>query len=92
MPDIEIMGKTFALRYDDEHNGKFRERRRIIVKYKEKLTRGKLNLKDLFNIFIKENYMNPFQYIQNIQIGIEVTYGYGAIKFNQFDIEIKAYN
>ena len=48
---------------------------------------GKLNLKNLLNIFIKENYLNPLQYIQNIQIGIEVSNGYGAVKFNKYDIQ-----
>ena len=91
LPDIKIMGKPFALRYKDEKNGKFRQRRRVIVKDGEMLTRGRINLKYLFDIFIKENYLNPLQYIQNIQLGIEVSYGYGAIKFNQFDVNLKTY-
>ena len=89
LPDIKIMGKPFALRYDDEQNGKFRQRKRVIVKDGEMLTGGRINLKYLFNIFIKKNYINPLQYIQNIQLGIEISSGYGAIKFNQFDINLK---
>ena len=92
LPDIKIEGKPFALRYDDEQNGKFRQRRRVIVKDGEMLTSGRINLKYLFDIFIKENYINTFQYIQNIQLGIEVSSGYGAIKFNQFDINLKTHD
>ena len=45
LPDIEIMGKSFSVRYNDKENGKPRQMRRIIVKDNEKLIEGKLNLK-----------------------------------------------
>ena len=89
LPDIKIMGKPFAVRYDD--GGGNRQRRRVIIKNDESLMKGKLDLKYLFDMFMKENYINPLQYIQNIQLGIEVSDGYGAIKFNQFDINLKTY-
>ena len=89
LPDIKIMGKPFAVRYDD--GGGNRQRRRVVIKDGETLTSGRLNLKSLFDMFMKENYLNPLQYIQNIQLGIEVSSGYGAVKFNQFDIDLKTY-
>ena len=88
LPDIQIMGKTFALRYDDYKDGKIRERRRVIIKDGERLMKGKLDIKSLFDIFINQNYMNPSQYIQNIQLGIEVTSGFGAVRFNKFNIKM----
>ena len=63
----------------------------MVVKNNEKLMKGKLNVKNLLNIFIKQNYLKPLPYIQNIQLGIEISSGYGAIKFNQFDINLKSY-
>ena len=88
LPDIEIMGKTFALLYDDYKNGRARERRRVIIKESERLMNGKLDIKNLFDIFINQNYINPSQYIQNIHLGIEVTSGFGAVRFNKFNIEM----
>ena len=87
LPDIKIAGKPFSVRYNDERDGKFYQRRRVIIKNDESLMKGKLYLKNLLNIFIKKNYLNPMQYIHNIQIGIEVSSGYGAVKFNKYDIQ-----
>ena len=88
LPDTTILGKPFALRYDDTpFNGNFYEKRRIIIKNHEKLLSGTLDVKDLFDIFINANYLNPLQYISHMQLGIEVTEGYGAVKFNQFNMD-----
>ena len=92
LPDIKIMGKPFAVRYNDEQDGKFRQRRRVIVKNNETLMSGKLDLKYLFDMFMKKNYLNPLQYVQNIQLGIEVSSGYGAVKINQFDVNLKTHD
>ena len=89
LPNIKIMGKPFAVRYDDGRVN--RQRRRVIVKNNESLMSGKIDLKYLFDMFMKKNYLNLLQYIQNIQLGIEVYSGYGAIKLNQFDINLKTY-
>ena len=88
LPDIKIMGKPFALRYDDYKDGNFRQRRRVIIKNNQKLMKGEIDIKYLFDIFIKNNYINPLQYIQNIQLGIEVTSGYGAVRFNRYNIKL----
>ena len=71
----------------DKENGKPLQMRRAIVKDNQKLMGGKLNLKNLLNIFIKENYLNTLQYIQNIQIGIELSNGYGIVNINKDDIQ-----
>lgn len=52
LPDTTILGKTFALRYDDMLNGKFYERRRVIIKDNKKLMSGTLDVKNLFDRFI----------------------------------------
>ncbi len=79
LPDTIILGKLFALRYDDSLRGRFYERRRVIIKDNERLMSGTLDLKGVFNRFIVEGYLNPQQYIYHIQLGVEVTAGFGAI-------------
>lgn len=82
------MGKPFALRYNDYKDGKSHQRRRVIIKNNKVLMDGKIDIKHLFDIFIKENHINPSQYIQNVQLGIGVTSGYGAVRFNKFNISM----
>ena len=82
------MGKPFALRYNDYKDGRFRQRRRVIIKNNEKLMKGEIDLKHIFDVFEKENYINPLQYIPNIQLGIEVTRGYEAFRFNRYNIKL----
>ena len=88
LSDIKIMGKPFALRYNDYKDGRFRQRRRVIIKNNEKLMKGEIDLKHIFDVFEKENYINPLQYIPNIQLGIEVTRGYEAFRFNRYNIKL----
>lgn len=88
LPDINIGGKQFAVLYDDEDKGAFYERRRVIVKNGDKLTSGTLDLKALFDMFASKNYLNTNQSIPNIQVGLEITKGFGAIRFNQIDFKL----
>lgn len=89
LPDTNIGGKPFAWRYDDELNeGDGYERRRVIIKDNEQFLSGRLDLKSLFDTFIAAGYMNPDQSIYHIQLGIEVTEGYGAVRFNEADISM----
>lgn len=85
LPDITIDGKPFAVRYDLNPDTGY-ERRRVIVKDNEKLMTGTLDVKSLFDMFIDETFLNPDQYIYHIQFGIEVTSGYGAVRFNQLNV------
>jgi hypothetical protein len=82
LPDTIIEGKPFALLYDDENNNEFYERRRTIIKNNEKLYNGTLDITGLFHRFTEAGWLNPLQYISHIQLGVEVTKGFGAIRIN----------
>jgi len=84
--DITINEKTFARLY--QNNGSY-ELRRVVVKSNERLLKGQLNLKSIYQPFIDKGYIDPNQYIPNIQIGVEVTDGFGAIRINKWDIDLK---
>lgn len=91
LPDKTILGKQFALRYDDKaDDGSTYERRRIIVKNNEKVLAGKLDIKGIFDLFSAAGYLNTQQSIYHIQLGIEVTNGFGAVAFNKFNISTTA--
>ncbi len=88
LPDSTILGKLFALRYHDEHKGAFYERRRVIVKNHQKLLQGVLDINHLFTRFADEGWLDLNQYIYHLQLGIEVTEGYGAVRINKSDIHL----
>lgn len=88
LPDIIIDGKPFAVLYDLNTSNQY-ERRRVIIKDNEKFMQGQLDLKALFKMFIDENFLNPKQYIYHIQFGIEVTSGFGAVRFNELHINFE---
>ena len=85
LPDITLEGKPFAVLYDNENNGEFYERRRVIVKDGLSVTQGTLNLKSLFDMYSNAGFLNTNQSIPNIQVGVEVTKGFGALRFNQLE-------
>lgn len=85
LPDIELGGKTFAVRYDlNPENGY--ERRRVIIKDDEQWFSGNLDILALFNMFSAEGFLNTQQYIYHLQFGIEVTSGWGAVQFHELHI------
>lgn len=88
LPDITIGGKPFAVRYDNMLNGVTYERRRVVVQNGEALTQGTLDLKALFDMFSNQGYLNTNQSIPNIQVGLEITNGFGGLRFNQLDFQI----
>lgn len=88
LPDINIDGKPFAVLYNNDLNGQFYQRRRIIIKNGNVLNQGTLNLKALFDMYSNAGYLNTNQSIPNIQIGLEITDGFGALRFNQIDFNI----
>lgn len=87
LPDITIGGKQFAVLYDLNPTTNY-ERRRVIVKDGDRLTSGTLDLKALFDMFASNNYLNTTQSIPNIQVGLEITKGFGAVRFNQIDFKL----
>ena len=88
LPDTTILNKPFALRYDDQLNGNFYERRRVIIKDNEKLLAGTLDMKGLFDRFSEEGYLNTTQSIYHIQLGVEVTSGYGALLIDRPEFQL----
>lgn len=92
LPDIIIDGKTFAVRYDNVLNNETYERRRVIVKNGQALTQGNLDIKSLFDMFSINGYLNTAQSIPNIQVGLEITKGYGALRFNNLNFIINNSN
>lgn len=88
LPDITIGGKLFAVRYDNMLNNEPYERRRVIIKNGQALTQGSLDLKSLFDMFSSQGYLNTNQSIPNIQVGMEITNGFGALRFNQLDFQM----
>jgi len=88
LPDAYILGKLFAFRYNDKaDDGSSYERRRIIIKNDEKLVSGKLDIKSVFDKFSTAGYLNTKQSIYHIQLGVEVTNGFGAVAMNKFSIK-----
>lgn len=85
LPDITIGGKPFAVRYDLNTSNNY-ERRRVIIKNNEKYMSGNLDINQLFKMFIDNNFLKSSQYIYHIQFGVEVTSGWGAIRFNQLNM------
>lgn len=86
LSDTMIEGRPFAWRYKKE--GEY-EWRRVIIKDEQKYLKGSLDIKSLFDRFIDNGYINPEQYIYHIQVGIEVTQGYGAVRFNEIEMNME---
>ena len=86
LPDTNILGKTFAMRYDDSLNGKFYERRRVIIKNNERLMHGTVDIKSIFNHFAAAGFMNLKQSLPMMQIGLEITSGFGAVALNKYEL------
>lgn len=64
------------------------EYRRVIIKDEEKLLKGTIDMKSIYNSFSSRAFLNKQQYIPNIQLGLEITDGFGAVRINQWDIKL----
>ena len=88
--DTTILTKPFTLLYDTLiQNGGLYERRRVIIKDNQRLLSGNIDLLYYFNRFAEGGMLKKSQYIPNIQFGVEVTSGFGAIKINTLSITKK---
>lgn len=87
LDDITIGGKPFAVRYDKNTTNNY-ERRRVIIKDKQQLLQGPVDMMAQFDLFAGMGYLNKEQYIYHLMFGVEVTEGYGALKINNLDITI----
>ncbi len=78
--DTVIEGHDFARLYKTEGDYEWR---RVIIKDQQRWLKGSLDLKEIYQPFLTAGYIDTNQYIPNIQAGIEVTDGFGAIRFNK---------
>lgn len=90
LPDSTISGKPFAFLYDNTKNNNTYENRRVIVKNGQQFMKGNLELKNIFNRFSRAGYLNQNQSVPNIQLGIEITSGFGAVAFNKYKFTSKS--
>jgi len=84
--DTTILGKPFAMMHDSTgtiENVQGYQLRRVIIKNNEKLLQGKIDFKELYNSFTSRGFLDKDLYFPNIQFGIEVTEGWGAVRINQ---------
>lgn len=79
--DTTLLDNPFMFLYKNDNTGY--EWRRIIIKNHARLQQGSLDLLSLFNRFAQEGKLKKSQSIPNIQFGIEVTSGWGAVQVQQ---------
>lgn len=91
LPDTTLLGKTFAFRYKKDNSTGY-EWRRVIIRNGNTLMSGSIDLKRIFNRFIAAGHINSSQYFPNIQIGVEVTRGFGAIRVNHLNLSPERFN
>jgi len=82
--DTIISGMDFARLYKEEDGYEWR---RVIVRDNGRWLNGILDLYRTYKQFSSRGYLNEAQYIPNIQVGVEVTDGFGAIRVNKWDIK-----
>lgn len=85
LSDTVINNCNFARLYKEENGYEWR---RVIIKNEQKLLKGSVDLKGIYDSFVSRGYLNANQYIPNIQIGLEVTDGFGALIMNQWKIRM----
>ena len=86
--DTAILGEQFTLLYDTlTQNGGVYERRRVIVKNDGRVQNGEIDILSYFNRFAEEGMLKKEQSIPNIQFGVEVTSGFGAITVHHLSID-----
>lgn len=91
LKDTLINGKDYAILHDstgliEKYEGY--QLRRAIIKNNETYLSGTVDLKAIYNSFTSRGYLNEDLYFPNIQIGIEVTEGWGAIRVNEWDMQL----
>ncbi len=91
--DTTLMGASYILMHkEDVKNNNPYHYRRAIVNNGETVEQGTVDLMQLFNLFNNQGYMDKSLYVPNIQFGVEVTDGLGAIRINKLFIERKDSN
>lgn len=81
--DTLIEGEPYTLLYNEKEGYEWR---RVIIKDHARLQSGSVDLLGLFNRFAERNYIDKRQSIPNIQFGVEVTSGFGAVLMNHLEM------
>jgi hypothetical protein len=81
--DTTLMDASYMLLHKTEDNYTYR---RAIILDKEVVDSGRIDLNKLFDRFNADGYMDLSLSIPNIQFGVEVTDGFGAVLVNQLSI------
>lgn len=84
--DTLLEGYPYTLLYKEENGYEWR---RVIIKDHARYQQGTVDLLGLFKRFEEEGMVNMQQSIPNIQFGVEVTEGFGAIHFNKLNLNMK---
>lgn len=84
--DTLLEGNPYTLLYKEENGYEWR---RVIIKDHARYQQGTVDLLGLFKRFEEEGMVNMQQSIPNIQFGVEVTEGFGAIHFNKLNLNMK---
>lgn len=84
LPDTMIEGKNFVRRYKTDATGY--EWRRVIIKDGERYLSGSLDFKKVLGGFMDKGYIKSQQYIYHLQLGLEITKGFGGMRFNKAKI------
>ncbi len=86
LPDVQIGGTAFAMLYDRDSSGY--ERRRVVVRDGAKLLRGTVDLHDLLHRFADAGELDLDQSFYMLQLGVEVTAGFGAVRVNHLAVRM----
>jgi hypothetical protein len=78
--DTLILGAPCVMLYRTDSTGY--EWRRVIVKDNARIERGAVDLLSLFRRFADQGFLDTSQSIANVQFGVEVTAGFGAVTVN----------
>jgi hypothetical protein len=77
--DTLFDGHSYARLYKEEAGYEWR---RVIIRDEERWLNGTLDLHALYHFFAENGALNVAQFVPNIQVGIEVTEGFGAVRVN----------
>lgn len=91
--DTLIDGNEFVLLHDStgtiqNNTPEGYQLRRAIIKNNDTYLKGSLDLATIYNEFTSRGFLDKDMYFPNIQIGIEVTEGWGAMRVNEWNMRL----
>lgn len=93
LKDTIIGGQDYVLMHDStgtiqNNTPEGYQLRRAIIKNDGQFKEGTLDIKALYNSFSSRGYLDENLHFSHIQMGIEVTEGWGAVRFNKFKMNL----